>query len=335
MPAASLPPPLWIHFEPLGARVVDCSGEVGHQLHYRCEELRQQPLRLLADPRDWHDPDGVWRALCEGREVAERPLRVLTREGAARLMQAHAVVLEGRSAGESVGLLQLQDIGERWPREAGPGRDAERLRTLAFELTVAEARDRERIAQALHDDLGQLLAVAQLKLAEVLEADPAPALKELRELLTQAASATRATSFELHSPLLQQLGLQAALEGLAGRLRQSGLTVQVQGCLQALPPAEAVQAVVLRVVRELLANVRKHAQARHVTLELHSDARRLRIAVVDDGLGWRAEQAAGFGLRSAEAQMRALGGRLILHGRPGRGTRAQLLLPLIRRQGQR
>jgi signal transduction histidine kinase len=320
-------PPVWIHFAPQVARVVDCSGGVDPQLHYRCEELRDQPLRVLADPGDWQDPAGVWRALCEGREISERPLRVLTREGAPRLMQAHAVVLEG--LGEPVGLLQLQDIDQRWPQQAAGERDRQRLQALAYELTLAEARDRERLAQALHDDLGQLLAVAQLRLAECQNgAQGGPALAEVRELLAQASRATRAASFELHSPLLQQLGLQAAIEGLADRLRQAGLRVDCHGRLERLPLADAVQAVLLRVVRELLANVRKHAQATQVALHLRADARRLRIAVLDDGLGLSRASRSGFGLRSAEAQMQSLGGLLSVRRRPGGGTWAQLVLPL-------
>ena len=316
--------------------MVDCSGAVNEQLQYSSAELRRQPLRLLAEPADWQDPSGVWRQLCEGREVNQRPLRVRTRQGQARLMQAQAVVLGGQSDGESVGLLQLHDIGERWPQEASESRDRERLQTLAYEVTLAESRERERLAQQLHDDLGQLLAVAQLRLSEMAGRPGAPGeeLAALRELLSQAARATRATSFELYSPLLQQLGLQAALEAQAERLaQQEGLAVRVLGQLRELPLADAVQAVLLRVVRELLCNVRKHARAKQVELVLLQKADELLISVRDDGCGGLGSAAVGFGLRSAEAQLQALGGRLLLEGHAGQGSCALLCLPL--REGSR
>jgi signal transduction histidine kinase len=321
---------VWIHFAPQQARVVDCSGAVDAQLQYSSAELRSQPLRVLADPSDWHDPRGVWRALCEGREVSEQPLRVLTRRGHPRLMQAQAVVLGGREASEPVGLLQLHDIGERWPQEASEARDRERLQTLAYEITLAESRERERLAQQLHDDLGQLLAVAQLRVSELSSRSEAARedLLSLRELLSQAAKATRATSLELHSPLLQQLGFQAALEALAERLaQQTGIELRVLGELPQLPLADAVLAVLLRVVRELLSNVRKHAQARRVDLVLQASPDDVLISVHDDGNGLLGGRAAGFGLRSAEAQLQALGGRLHLEGRPGQGSCALLVMP--------
>jgi len=323
--------PVWIHFAPRQAQVVDCSGAVDQQLQYSSAELRRQPLRVLAEPADWQDPGGVWRQLCEGREVNQRPLRVRTRQGQSRLMQAQAVVLGGQQDGESVGLLQLHDIGERWPQEAAEARDRERLQTLAYEVTLAESRERERLAQQLHDDLGQLLAVAQLRLSELAARPGAPGdeLAALRDLLSQAARATRATSLELHSPLLQQLGLQAALEALADRLaQQEGLEVRVIGALRALPLADAVQAVLLRVVRELLCNVRKHARARRVELLLQQQDHELLISVRDDGCGRLGIATPGFGLRSAEAQLQALGGRLHLEGHPGQGSCALLCLPL-------
>lgn len=328
------PAPVWIHFQPGEGHVIDCSGSVQEQLQYSCAELRSQPLRLLADPHDWQAPNGVWRALSEGEEIREQPLRVRQRGGGHKLMSACAVQLNRLPGRSAFGLLQLHEIGERWQQEAADDRDRQRLRTLAYEITVAESRERERLAHRLHDDLGQLLAVAQLRLAELdarcSAASSGPEMAELRELLSQAAMATRATSLELYAPLLQPLGFQAALEALAERAaRQAGLALQLECTLPTLPLADAILGVLLRVVRELLANVRKHAEASAVHLVVAVAGTELQIDLQDNGRGLPMDSfPRGFGLSSAEAQMQALGGRLELINCPGRGTLARLRLPI-------
>jgi len=217
-----------------------------------------------------------------------------------------------------------------------------RLQTLAFELTVAEARERQRIAHVLHDDVGQLLALAQFRLGELRQGLPEEAglstpFEELRQLLIQAARATRTATFELHSPVLQQLGLGAALQGLAQRLER-GSNLRVHVALHDFPDdgtlGDAVLSVLLRIVRELSLNAQKHAGATQLWIELGRDgAGRPRIQVRDDGVGFDARAAArrftpegGFGLVSAEAQMNAIGGRLSLESAPGAGTLATLSL---------
>lgn len=216
---------------------------------------------------------------------------------------------------------------------------ADELQTLAYELTVAEARERERIARDLHDEIGQLLTIAKLKLGEVRQcasAAQAPLLDELGELLTEAARATRAATFDLSCPILR-LGLNEALASVAQRVSRSGGGVQMhlQGQLPTLGVAEPVQTVVFRVVRELALNVQKHACASQAWILLRCEGAKLTITVADDGVGFDTtapgrgfSREGGFGLLSAQAQMQAIGGWLELQSVPGTGTRASAVLPL-------
>ena len=213
------------------------------------------------------------------------------------------------------------------------------LQTLAYELTVAESRERERIARGLHDVIGQVLTMAHLKLGELRGVALPEArdllMDELGELLAQATRATRSATFDLSCPSLQ-LGLVPALESLAHRMRQeTKLLVRVEGHLPALTIPEAVIAVVFRVVREFALNVHKHARASSMCFELCSQADELSICVADDGIGFqRATHGArfspdgGFGLFSVEAQVEAIGGHVEIDTAPGRGTRASVILPL-------
>jgi len=219
-------------------------------------------------------------------------------------------------------------------------RDRLRLKVLAYEVTVAEIRERARVASDLHDGLGQLLAIAQMRLDELEQSvDAAQALAQiaqLRSLIVEASAEARSVTFDLHSPVLKELGLQAAIEALGCRLARQGNThVAIDGRIDAPGVHENVQAVLLRVVRELLLNIYKHARARHVSIRLSSTPRRLTICVADDGLGFDAPRLprafspqGGFGLPSVEAQIRALGGRFDLQSACGRGTTATLSLNL-------
>ncbi len=109
----------------------------------------------------------------------------------------------------------------------------------------------------------------------------------------------------------------------------------VDGPAEPLPLADAVQAVVLRVVRELLHNAYKHAQARYVGVRMVVDREQLTVVVGDDGIGFdpaaqRPEPGprGGFGLPSVQAQLLAVGGRLDVYSQARRGTQVTLVVPL-------
>lgn len=208
------------------------------------------------------------------------------------------------------------------------------LHVLAYEITVAEARERQRIAQMLHDDLGQLLAIAQFKLGELTQnficggkADP---FEDIRLLVCDAAKAARVTTFELHSSVLDQLGIDAAVNSLAQRLRRtSAMCVHVNGVLGYLALPEMVMSIIFRIVRELVQNAQRHASAENLWITLQRYTNSLSISVTDDGIGFDTDENiqkfspnGGFGLFSAKAHMQAIGGSLLLSSSPGGGTTA-------------
>lgn len=215
----------------------------------------------------------------------------------------------------------------------------EGLRTLAYELTVAESRERDRIARELHDGIGQVLVVARFRLGELREASAEKRdalMTEIDELLRDASRATRSTTFELGTPALR-LGLHEAMLSMVERLNKfPGARFALHGNLPDLPWPDEVQAVLLRVTRELCVNVQRHAHARHAVLRLSSNATHICVLVSDDGVGIdpmqplpRLSAHGGFGLHSAQAQVRALGGTLLLESGRGAGCTATVTLPLV------
>ncbi len=140
----------------------------------------------------------------------------------------------------------------------------ERLRSLAPRLSLAEEQERRRIATTLHDRVGQTLAICKIKLGALRESAPstefAEPLEEIHEFLEQTIHETRSLTFELGSPILFQVGLEAAVEWLTGRIQiRHGILSGFEGDGQPKPLDDDVRVLLLQGVRELLTNVAKHA----------------------------------------------------------------------------
>ncbi len=215
-----------------------------------------------------------------------------------------------------------------------------RLRTLTYEISVAEERERERIAAGLHDELGQLLASANIalgQLGELVQDETARSrVQDLRKMVAKAARATRSTTFELSPRVLHRMGLESSIERWSARIeRLHGMRVHIVKASEPLPLCDEMLALLFRVVRELLLNVQKHAQATAVTVSLRRTGQQALILVEDDVVGFEFHQrsvglgsGSGFGLDSLSVQLELVGGTLVPDSNPGKGTRMLVEAPL-------
>jgi len=215
-----------------------------------------------------------------------------------------------------------------------------RLRTLTHAISVAEERERERIAAGLHDELGQLLASAKITLGllgELVQDESARSrVQELRRIIAKASSATRSTTFELSPRVLHRIGLESTIERWGARIeRLHSLQVRVVRAAEPLPLCDETLALLFRVVRELLLNVQKHANATMATVSLRQAGQQAVILVEDDGIGFDVYQRSeklglgpGFGLDSLSVQLESVGGELVPDSTPGAGTRMLVRAPL-------
>ena len=184
----------------------------------------------------------------------------------------------------------------------------------------------KRIAHALHDEAGQLLASLSIALADVASQLPKQSLQrfeEVEQLLLQVELELRNLSHELRPTVLDNLGLVPALEFLAEKVgRRTGLQVSVSGdTVPRLPPA--VETALYRIVQEALNNIVKHAQAKSVRIELQRTGQKVSCRVQDDGRGFDARKqpvSQGLGLLGIRERLNALGGSLQLSTEPRRGT---------------
>ncbi|HET8701805.1 MAG TPA: response regulator, partial [Nitrococcus sp.] len=226
-------------------------------------------------------------------------------------------------------------------RTAELQRQAGRLRRLAAELTSTEQRERKRLAAILHDGLQQLLVAAKMRLglARGQVQDPAvrSTIEGAGELLDQAVDSSRDLTRQLRPPVLYEGGLIPALHWLASelpKLHDLQVAIEAQEAEPAL--SDDAKALLFESVRELLFNVAKHAGVKEAAVRVRSDARWLRITVVDEGAGFDIETAAqaqdpqqpGLGLFSIRERLAVLSGGVAIESSPGQGTRIALTIPL-------
>lgn len=206
------------------------------------------------------------------------------------------------------------------------------LRQAAAQIALTEERERRALAADLHDDVGQLLSLASMKLRELEQeagAAPGGALGEVGELVRRARERITSLSFELSPPLLYDVGFEAATEWLAESLeRHYGLRTRVEKC-SALPElAETARVALFRAVRELLINVAKHAGTLEARVVLEGRAEGASVLVEDRGVGFDPQaRATGFGLYNLVDRIQSLGGRVEIDAEPARGARIALLVP--------
>lgn len=217
----------------------------------------------------------------------------------------------------------------------------QQLKSLAEELCRAEERERRRIATDLHDQIGQTLAFAKIRLGALSglggAAEQARTLAEIGEALDRAIQEVRSLTFQLSPPVLYEVGLEAALESLAERFQQEhGFRVEFRDDGLPKPVAGEVAITLFQVVREVMVNIVKHARAKTVKIALAAADTSIKITIEDDGAGFdvtsvlqqRGSQR-GFGLFNIQQRMAHLGGGLAIRAEIGRGTTVFLQAPLL------
>jgi two-component system NarL family sensor kinase len=203
---------------------------------------------------------------------------------------------------------------------------------LLVELTDVEERERQQLSEALHDGALQYVLAARMDLEDVRDGDP-EAVDRVEDALTRSAGLLRRTVSELHPAVLDQAGLVRAVDDLAEGLRGRGYEVDVRHDGMPVRPASDADRVVFGAVRELVANVVKHAEARSVLIELRLAGDQLEAVVADDGVGFDEESAARqlasghIGLASQRLRIEAAGGRLVASAVEPHGMRMAVSVP--------
>ena len=242
-------------------------------------------------------------------------------------------ITESRLAAQAANLAR-KDLDESQER-------SDKMRTLSAALAMAETRERRLLAQDLHDDLGQMLAMIKLKIAtmEKLEVPDhmRKAMTDCSRAVDQANRKVRVMAFQLSPPMLDELGLAAAIEWMADEMHQMyKLDVHAQDDGKQKPMNPAVSATLFRAVRELLINIAKHAGVTQATVTTARDkSDTLVLTVSDAGKGFDPDAvpvndgSGGFGLLSVRERINLLGGEVAIRSNPDNGTTVIIKVPLL------
>lgn len=220
---------------------------------------------------------------------------------------------------------------------------AGQLRALADRLQSTREEERLRISREIHDELGEALTSQKLGLMWIRQrlgslglADTLGPIFEkidfLRSSVDGTAGRVRRLCTELRPPILDDLGLPAAIEWQAREFQsRTNIPCEILANIEELELAGPAAVAIFRIFQEILTNVARHAQATRVTVEVKSEDGTLLLKVTDNGRGISPERINGggsLGLVGMRERALLLGGVLHLHGVPGKGTTVTVSVPL-------
>jgi PAS domain S-box-containing protein len=286
--------------------------------------------------------DKLSNAVAEGKDIVY--LEQFLRRKSGEAFPVEITVTIHQEKGKVVSATGIiRDITERKQTEQTLQAYQQRLKALAFQLTIAEEKERRAIAADLHDHVGQSLALARIQLTSARqfasESKLAEMLDEISDSLLKTLEDTQLLMLELSSPAMHEIGLSSAISGwLESQIgNRHSLKAEV---IDNIPDSRRktldsnVRTILFRNVRELLVNVVKHARANKVSVRLEDRSSSIRIIVEDDGIGFEPRamiqadsKIGGFGLFSIEELMADLGGNLKIVSEPGKGCTAILSAP--------
>jgi signal transduction histidine kinase len=218
------------------------------------------------------------------------------------------------------------------------------LRIYSQRLLQAQEAEREKIARELHDQIGQILTAVRINLQSIQRscrtANCVPPLNESIGIVDEALGRVRELSIELRPSLLDDLGLTAALRWYVDRFAQrTGIIAEMLNGFEEdgrLP--RELETVCFRIAQEALTNVARHAQAGSVSVQLERSRERMRLTIIDDGVGFDVDKlrksalaATALGLRGMEERALAVGGYIKIDSGLERGTQIRATFPLKRK----
>lgn len=300
------------------------------------ETVRGQPVIDLVAPEHRAAYSALLARVIAG-DSGTLEFEIIGMKGGRRWLATHAVPLRDASGAVQALLGITRDITETRRSEEQLRASRAALRSLATREQDIRENERTRIAREIHDSLGQALTALKLQLSAAQEAASrdSPALgarlHETASMVDDLVKSVRRIASDLRPPILDQLGLPAAVEWLAQDFsRRTGIR-----CRPAIRPTDGaigdeLATALFRIVQEALTNVLRHAGATRVDIELGMKSGCVALEINDDGSGITEAGTMGpgsLGILGMRERAAALGGVLEVAPRAGGGTRVAAWFP--------
>ncbi len=260
-------------------------------------------------------------------------IKAIDQYGAIRWLESNTVLISWM--GRPAILSFLINITERKRAEDEIRQSHERLRTLATELSLAEEKERRRLANNLHDHIGQSLAIMKIKLGPLREVLAANGMEEeydyIKAVIERTIRHTKSLTFQLSPPELYTFGFEATVESLGEQVQKehriSFMFINEGGDILL---DKDVSVLMFQAVRELLMNIIKHADASRFSISILRNQYDMQIIVEDDGKGFDASSVGleSFGFFSIKERLSRFGGLFAVESLIGKGTRVFLTAPI-------
>ena len=308
---------------------------MGFRAHVRLKGLR---LKDHISARSWQDFDEALRKAVEQTVQGDVTVAVEGKTRTVRLV--FSLIASGRN--KKIMRITASEVTELVETSKALHSSRASLQSLSARILQVEDEERRRIARDLHDNTGQEVAALSMSLHQVeagcTGASPhvRQAIKDSEKFTAAIESQIRTLSYLLHPPLLDELGLRAAIEWfVSGFAQRSGIELQME-IPASLPRFSLLQETALfRVVQSSLANVLRHSGSGTARIGLSLESGLARLSVEDEGKGMTIHQlqaarqglAMGVGIGGMRERLRELGGTLEVNSGPG-GTQLIATLPV-------
>jgi PAS domain S-box-containing protein len=298
-------------------------------------------LREHLSPEDWKI---VQSLIADGlANSTQGEVNLEAADGRPRLVRlAVSPVRSSKLRNVSVVATELTELAEA--NEALKSNE-ESLRLLSARLLKLQDEERRHIARDLHDITGQKLAVLSMGLSQVLnrksselDADSRRTLAECSALSKQVGEEIRTLSYLLHPPLLDELGLPAAVKWYAeGYEQRTGIQVKVEIASDFARLPQDIEVALFRIIQESLTNVHRYSGSASAQVQVKVTAKKIDLKVSDFGKGIHRDvlnvnsgkvAPLGVGIQGMKERIRQLGGTLEITSKPNQGTQVTATLPI-------